>query len=171
MSQTNPKYENLNQHLISNIPNIEEFRDFIKQVNKMARKSNSIWQLGIKYRKPKEGHKYGYGGNLKCKNANAFSVYVRDRRPYSEIPSNQYSSELWGKNRKLQEENESLKKKIAILENPYMHWSLGDIEDELFDVKEDCIDRFVESVEDVGLRDKYNLLTEAQTIKEGECNA
>ena len=68
------------------------------------------------------------------------------------------------------EENESLKKQIAILENPYMQWYLGDIEDELFDVKLDCVDRFVESVKDDDLRDKYVLLTEAQVLKQGEDN-
>ena len=51
-----------------------------------------------------------------------------------------------------------------------MQWSLGDIEDELFNVKEDCIERFIDHVEDEKLRDKYNLLVQAQVLKEGECN-
>ena len=92
-------------HLVSNIPNTEENRNFVKQVNKMSKDSDSIWRLGIRYRKPKEGHKYGYGGNLRCENANAFSIYVHDRRSYHQIPENQYRSKLWEENRKLEKEN------------------------------------------------------------------
>ena len=141
MSQTNPKHENLNQHLVSNIPNVEEFRNFVKQINKMSKKSNSIWRLSIRYRQPKEGHKYGYGGNLRCENANAFSVYIHDRRPYNQIPSNQYRSKLWEENNKLEEENEQLKKQVelqskrlrkevALRSNPYIDWAESRLTDE-----------------------------------------
>ena len=127
-------------HLVSNVPNTEENRAFIKRVNKMSRDSDSIWKLGIRYRKPKEGHKYGYGGNLKCENANAFSVYVHDRRSYGEIPENQYSSKLWEENRLLEKENESLKRQLAIYDNPYIDWSVSSIEDEIFEIKERIVD-------------------------------
>ena len=163
MSQTSYK----NQHLVSNIENTDENRDYVKSINKRAKESESKYRLYIRYRKPIKGEKYGWGGSLRKENAKAFSIYIQDKTPYSDRTDNIQ----WKQIRELREENEALKMRIVILENPYMHWSLGDIEDELFDVKEDCIDRFVESVEDVGLRDKYNLLTEAQTIKEGECNA
>ena len=96
--------DNLCNHLVSNIPNIEEFRNFVKDINKMSKQSNSKWKLSIKYRKPKKGHKYGWGGSLKRDNANAFSVYIHDRRPYHEIPSNVYNGKLWEENRKLEEE-------------------------------------------------------------------
>ena len=49
--------DNLCNHLVSNIPNIEEFRNFVKDINKMSKQSNSKWKLSIKYRKPKKGHK------------------------------------------------------------------------------------------------------------------
>ena len=154
-------------HLVSNVPNVEEFRDFVKQVNKMAKQSNSIWMLGIRYRKPKKGHKYGYGGNLKCENASAFSVYVRDRRPYNQVPANQYRSELWEENRKLEEKNERLKRKLAIYSNPYIDWSISSIEDEIFEVKEKILNLILDSdniLEDGwfdGYRENYNLLMEA----------
>ena len=56
-----------------------------------------------------------------------------------------------------------------------MHWSLEEIDDELFDVKEDCIERFVEAIggngeediEEDKVREKYKLLTKAQAIKQG----
>ena len=163
MSQANYK----NQHLVSNIENTEENRDYVKNVNKLARKSESKYRLYIRYRKPVEGKKYGWGGSLRRKNAKAFSIYIEDKTPYD----NRTDTIQWRQVRELQKENESLKKQIAILENPYMHWSLSDIESELFDVRLDCVDRFIDSAEDVELREKYNLLIQAQTIKEGECNA
>ena len=164
MSQVNPKFANLNQHLVSDVPNVEEFRDFVKSINKMAKDSDSIWKLSIRYRKPKKGHKYGYGGNLRCDNANAFSVYIHDRRPYREIPANQYSSKLWEENRVLEKENESLKKQLAIYNNPYIDWSISSIEDEIFEVKEAIIERYLESddgLKDNTLKEKYNELLEA----------
>ena len=166
MSQDNPKYENLNQHLVSNVPNVEEFRDFVKSINKMAKDSDSIWKLSIRYRKPKKGHKYGYGGNLRCDNANAFSVYIHDRRPYHQIPGNVYNRELWSKNEKLEEENESLRKELVVYKNPYFDWSMSSLEEELFNIKSDIVDRFLEcdndleSLKNDELRNKYNQIME-----------
>ena len=158
------------QHLVSNIPNVEEFRDFVKMVNKMAKKSNSIWQLGIKYRKPKEGYKYSSGGSLKCKNANAFSVYIHDRRPYHEQPNNIYRGELREENYKLEEENKKLKKELAFYKNPYNEWRVGEIEDEIFDVKqkagEDFLRDFVSEDHRKIVQNKYNLLMEALAYNE-----
>ena len=160
-------------HLVSNVPNTEENRKFIKEVNKMSKNSDSIWKLGIRYRKPKKGHKYGYGGNLKCENANAFSVYIHDRRSYGEIPENQYRSKLWEDIRVLEKENEKLKKQLAIYNNPYIDWSISSINDEIFEVKECIVDGYIEDTlsEKVyidnhspaagTLKEKYNLLMEA----------
>ena len=158
--------DNLNQHLVSNVPNIEEFRDFVRNINKMAKDSNSIWRLSIKYRKPKKGHKYGWGGSLKRDNANAFSVYIHDRRPYHQIPGNQYRTELWQENRKLEEENESLRKELVVYKNPYFDWTMSKLEEELFDIKSDIVDRFLEcddelvSLKNDSLRNKYNQVME-----------
>ena len=167
MSQTSY----INQHLVSNIENTEENRNYVKSINKRAKESQSKYRLYIRYRKPIDGKKYGWGGSLKKENAKAFSIYIQDKTPCDQTGY----WKLRDKYFKLQEENELLEKKIAILENPYMHWSLSDVEDELFDVKEDCIERFVDVVigintEDDKVREKYNLLTEAQAIKQGECN-
>ena len=163
--------DNLCNHLVSNIHNVEEFRDFVKDINKMAKKSKSIWKLSIRYRKPKEGHKYGYGGNLKCDNANAFSVYIHDRRPYNQIPGNLYRRELWEENRLLKEENESLKKELMLYKNPYFDWSTSELDKELFDIRSDIVDRFLEcsiekpyndlgSLKNDSLRNKYNQIME-----------
>ena len=165
--------DNLCNHLVSNIPNIEEFRNFVKDINKMSKQSNSKWKLSIKYRKPKKGHKYGWGGSLKRDNANAFSVYIHDRRPYHQIPSNVYNSKLWGENRKLEEENESLRKELAVYKNPYFDWTMSALEGELFDIKSDIVDRFLEStidvVKDNDLKTRYNQIME-MILYHGENN-
>ena len=154
-------------HLVSNVPNTEENRNFVKKVNKMSKDSDSIWRLGIRYRKPKEGHKYGYGGNLRCENANAFSIYVHDRRSYHQIPENQYRSKLWEDNRKLEKENEILKKELAIYNNPYIDWSVSSIEDEIFEIKEKIVERFLacdnelELLKHNALKTQYDQLLEA----------
>jgi len=158
------------RHLVRNVPNTEDNRKFIKQVNKMSKQSDSIWKLFIKYRKPKEGFKYGSGGSLKCENANAFSVYIDDRRPYGQRPENQYRNRLWEENRKLEEENEALKKQLAIYDNPYIDWRMSEISIELFEVKEEIIEKSLDNIlasnvyKDRGertLKEKYNLLMEA----------
>ena len=164
--------DNLNQHLVSNIPNIQEFRDFVKQINKMSKESKSIWRLGIRYRQPKEGHKYGYGGNLRCENANAFSVYIHDRRPYGDQPGNQYRTELWQENYKLEEENEKLKEELAFYKNPYNEWRVSEIEDEIFEDKQKIVKRFIdcdndlELLRNIELQNKYNQLMEALAYHE-----
>jgi len=76
-------------HLVKGIPNTEENRDEVKRINKQAKKSKSRWRLGIKYRKPKAGVKWGWGGTVSCENAEEFAVYVRDQIPWSNRPENE----------------------------------------------------------------------------------
>ena len=165
--------DNLCNHLVSNVPNTEENRKFISNINKKAKESNSIWKLKIRYRKPKEGKKYSWGGSVRREDANAFSVYIHDRRAYNKIPANQYRSKLWEENRLLEEENEKLKKQLAVYKNPYIDWSISSINDEIFEVKECIVDGYIEDTlsEKVyidnhspaagTLKEKYNLLMEA----------
>ena len=155
-------------HLVSNVPNTEENRAVIKKVNKMSRKSESVWKLYIRYRKPKEGHAYGWGGSLKRDNANAFSVYIQDRRPYGEIPTNQYNNRLWDKNRELEKENEALKKKLAIYSNPYIDFSVSELENAIMDIRSDVADEVLLGEEKPNFQyllashiERYNLLMEA----------
>lgn len=71
------KDENIqHRHLVSRIPNTEDNRSIVKEVNKLMKKSNSLYRLYIRYRSPIEGHKYGYGGNLKREHAKTFSIYM-----------------------------------------------------------------------------------------------
>ena len=56
--------------------NTEENRHLIKILNKSMKQHKSLYKLRLKYRKPKPGHKYGWGGSLKRDNALAFAVYI-----------------------------------------------------------------------------------------------
>lgn len=64
-----------NQLLI--IENTEKNRDQVKNLNKRMKEYGSRWRLSVRYRKPKEGHKYGYGGSLACENANGLGIYIK----------------------------------------------------------------------------------------------
>ena len=70
------------EHLISNIPNNWGTRKIVFWLNKKMAKSNSIYRLKIRYRKPKNGMGYGRGGSVRREDANAFSVYIRLVKPY-----------------------------------------------------------------------------------------
>ena len=55
------KYEH--NHMIKGVPNTQENRDKVSEFNKLARKSNSMHRIRIKYRKPKNGARRYYGGS------------------------------------------------------------------------------------------------------------
>ena len=171
------------EHLVSNIPNTEENRKFIREMNKKSKESNSRWKMFIKYRKPKDGFQYGSGGSLRCDNANAFSVYITDRRNYYEQPEVKERSRSWDKIRKLEKENEKLKKELLVYKNPYIDWNMTELEDEISEIKSYIVDCYIDdtigelvrlgiNIEvdnqygSITLREKYNLLVEALEYKE-----
>jgi len=65
-------------HLVSRIPNTEDNRNIVKEINKMMSKSDSLSRIYVRYRQPIEGHKYGWGGGLKKEHAKSFSVYLKN---------------------------------------------------------------------------------------------
>ena len=165
------------EHLVSNIPNTEDNRKFIKEMNKKSKESNSRWKMYIKYRKPKDGFKYGMGGGLRCDNANAFSVYITDRREFSEQPEQKLKSRFWDKIRKLEKENRRLKKALLVYKNPYIDFTMTELECEINDIKEWIVEEYIADNLDkkvyvdknygsITLREKYNLLIEALGYKE-----
>ena len=164
------------QHLVRNIPNTEKNRKFIRQINKISKESESIYKLFIKYRKPKEGFQYGSGGSLKCENANAFSVYVEDRRPYGDRPIDDAFNRLHEKSkevRNLEDRITELEREISIYRNPYYHWSFSDLEDKLNDIKDKMVTRCLETIEPYSfdiesLRKEYLLVNEILLVKEKE---
>lgn len=85
-------------HLVNNVPNNRITRYIVKKLNNKMKDSNSKWRLQIRYRKPKDGYRYGMGGNLvgidfdwkayregkirkpsQCEMSRAFSLYLRQR--------------------------------------------------------------------------------------------
>ena len=63
-------------HLVKGIPNTKENREKVAELNKLARQSNSMHRLRIKYRKPKNKTGY-YGGSCPKDDAQIFSLYLR----------------------------------------------------------------------------------------------
>ena len=164
------------EHLVRNVPNTEENRKFIKDVNKMSKESDSYYKLFIKYRKPKKGFKYGSGGSLRCENANAFSVYIADRRPYGSRPIDNAFNVAYKRGRKITELEDKiteLEREISIYRNPYYNWSFSDLEDKLNDIKDKMVTRCLEIVEPYSfniesLRKEYLLVNEILLVKEKE---
>ena len=67
------------EHLVTLIPNNFVTRWLVKCINKRMKKAESKYRLHIRYRRPKKGLHYGYGGGLRCSNAKTFSLYLRER--------------------------------------------------------------------------------------------
>ena len=66
------------RHLVSRVPNTEDNRNIVKEINKMMSKSDSLSRIYVKYRQPIKGHKYSYGGGLKKEHAKSFSIYLKN---------------------------------------------------------------------------------------------
>ena len=77
-------------HIVREIPNTKENRDKIKELNKMAKKSQSIHRFKIKYRRPlpksvKPDSKGWYaGGGCRQEDARYFSVYLDTTKKHQE---------------------------------------------------------------------------------------
>ena len=67
------------RHLVTLIPNNFITRWLVKCINKRMKKAESRYCLRIRYRRPKKGLHYGYGGGLRCSDAKTFSLYLRNR--------------------------------------------------------------------------------------------
>ena len=81
------------------LENTQENRDLIKAFNKNMKAHNSKWKFRIKYRKPKEGQKYGWGGSLKRENAREFAVYLNGGYNDEDIINSR--SRAWDAHRKV----------------------------------------------------------------------
>ena len=60
------------------LENTQENHDAIKQLNEEFKLQGSKWKLYKKYRKPKEGKKYGWGGSLAKEDALGIGLYIRE---------------------------------------------------------------------------------------------
>jgi len=66
-------------HIVNDIPNNAVTRWLIDKANARMRSCKSKHVLVKRYRKPKEGKKYGWGGSLRCKNATRIALYLYER--------------------------------------------------------------------------------------------
>jgi len=82
------KQQNNYNHLCR-LPNTEENMAIITFLRKMIKASDSRWQLVLRGRKPIDGKKYGYGGNLPLKYAKEFAVYVEPRKSVKDAETSQ----------------------------------------------------------------------------------
>tara|TARA_Y100000310_G_scaffold306141_1_gene346987 strand:- start:337 stop:840 length:504 start_codon:yes stop_codon:yes gene_type:complete len=100
-------------HLVSDIPNNKKNRNFISELNKLARKSNSKYRYRVRYRKPINGYREGYSdGCVPMKDASCFSVYLIDKTPYKQT----YEYNMYERHR---EEIGVYKSEYKLLENKY----------------------------------------------------
>jgi len=77
-------------HVVREIPNTKENRDKIKELNKMAKKSESIHRFKIKYRRPlpksvkPDSQGWYAGGGCRKEDARYFSVYLYKTESHQE---------------------------------------------------------------------------------------
>ena len=77
-------------HLAKEIPNTKENLEKVAEFNKLARKSNSMHRLKIKYRKPKKGSpsaKYYGDGSCPKGDAQCFSLYLKKTAKQEKLES------------------------------------------------------------------------------------
>ena len=67
------------QHLVSELRNWWWLRAIVWWVNRRAVRAHSRWFLVVRYRRPRRGKAYGWGGSLRRREARRFSVYIRVR--------------------------------------------------------------------------------------------
>jgi len=64
------------RHLVNDMPNFRGVRWLVKKANQRMRKCNSEYRITIKYRKPRKGKKWGWGGSLTQADARKFAIYL-----------------------------------------------------------------------------------------------
>ena len=100
------------------IPNTEENRDSIRHFNKLAKEQNSFFRLKMRYRCPKEGKHYGWGGDVACEDANGIGIYIQGATTNSDIQK--YHSEIGKQDDEMDKvllENLKLREEISILKS------------------------------------------------------
>ena len=115
-------------HVVKGIPNTEENRDKVADFNKLARKSNSMHRLRIKYRKPKNGKGY-YGGSCPKEYAQCFSLYLRKTEKQAKL-DNKYRSEKWDADNEYRTKYQNLKSKYnSMMLKPLLQGLVDNVEE------------------------------------------
>ncbi len=97
------------------LENTQENHDAIQQLNQAFKKQGSKWKLYKKYRRPKEGKKYGWGGSLAKENALGIGLYIRPHDGYYNERSDMKAAWI----DKLESEKRDLKVSLDILSESY----------------------------------------------------
>ena len=88
-------------HVVKGIPNTQENRDKVADFNKLAKESNSMHRLRIKYRKPKKGSSYEgyyYDGSVPKDCASLFSIYLKKTAKQEKLEQEYRSREYTRRN-------------------------------------------------------------------------
>mgnify|MGYP003659505379 CR=1 FL=1 len=115
------------------IPNTEDNRTSIRHINKLAKQQNSHFRLKMRYRCPKEGKHYGWGGDLPSEDARGIGIYINGATASSsKVDEREYWQNAMEKGRNLHDlqlkkkddemdkvllENLKLREEIATLKN------------------------------------------------------
>ena len=101
MSSTNGVKKYPNYNCLLRIPNTEENRNKLKELNSRMKEYGSMWRFTLRGRKPKPGFAYGAGGNLRLENAEEIGVYITTRQS----ASNGYKNSWTDRYQKMKEEH------------------------------------------------------------------
>ena len=119
-------------HLAKEIPNTEENRNKVAEFNKLARKSNSMHRLRMKYRKPKKGSSYeGYygDGSVPKDDAQCFSLYLKKTAKQEKL-DNEYHRKRWAVERDWRDKYQALQSKYnSMMLKPLLQGLVDNVEE------------------------------------------
>ena len=116
-------------HVLKGIPNTQENRDKVAEFNKMARQSNSMHRIRIKYRKPKNGENGYYGGSCAKDDAQCFSLYLRKTEKQQKLDQ-EYRSKQFDRIHEYRLKYEKLQSKYnAMMLKPILQGLVDNIEE------------------------------------------
>ena len=119
-------------HLAKAIPNTKENRDKVAEFNKLARKSNSMHRLKIKYRKPKKGSpsaKYHGDGSVPKNDAQWFSLYLKKTAKQEKL-ENEYHRKRWAVEKEWRDKYQALQSKYnTVMLKPLLQGLVDNVEE------------------------------------------
>ena len=119
-------------HLVKGIPNTKENREKVAELNKLARSSNSMHRLRIKYRKPKKGSPsegYYADGSICKDDAQIFSLYLKKTAKQEKL-DNEYHRKRWAIKREWRDKYQSLQSKYnSMMLKPLLQGLVDNVEE------------------------------------------
>ena len=117
-------------HVLKGVPNTKENRDKIAEFNKMAKESNSMHRIRMKYRKPKNGYRNKYAdGCVPKEDASCFSIYLRKTAKQERL-DNEQQRERWKRETDYRHKYRTLQSKYnSIMLKPILQGLADNIEE------------------------------------------